>query len=70
MASGPITSWQIAGDTVETVADSTLVLLPGKSRGQRSLVGYSPWGLKESDAIERLHVHIVNKASEAIVAIT
>ena len=24
----------------------TLVLLPGKSYGQRSLVGYSPWGLK------------------------
>ena len=25
----------------------TAVFLPGKSRGQRSLVGYSPWGLKE-----------------------
>ena len=25
-----------------------LVFLPGKSSGQRSLVGYSPWGLKES----------------------
>ena len=24
------------------------VLLPGKSRGQRCLVGYSPWGRKES----------------------
>ena len=23
--------------------------LPGKSHGQRSLVGYSPWGHKESD---------------------
>ena len=23
------------------------VLLPGKPRGQRSLAGYSPWGLKE-----------------------
>ena len=30
----------------------TSVLLPGKSRGQRSLVGYSPWGRKESDATE------------------
>ena len=28
---------------------STPVLLPGKSHGQRSLVGYSPWGCKESD---------------------
>ena len=25
----------------------TPVFLPGKSRGQRSLVGYSPWGCKE-----------------------
>ena len=30
-------------------------LLPGKSHGQRSLVGYSPWGHKESDTTERLH---------------
>ena len=34
---------------------STLVLLPGKSAGQRSLVGYSPWGCQESDTTERLH---------------
>ena len=33
----------------------TPVLLPGKSHGQRSLVGYSPWGCKESDMIERLN---------------
>ena len=25
------------------------VFLPGKSHGQRSLVGYSLWGLEESD---------------------
>ena len=31
---------------------STPVLLPGKSHGQRSLVGYSPWGHKESDTTE------------------
>ena len=37
---------------------STPVLLPGKSHGQRSLVGYSPWGHKESDTTERLHFHI------------
>ena len=30
------------------------VLLPGESHGQRSLVGYSPSGLKESDMTERL----------------
>ena len=27
----------------------TLVFLPGEFHGQRSLVGYSPWGHKESD---------------------
>jgi len=26
--------------------------LPGKSHGQRSLVGYSPWGCKKSDMTE------------------
>ena len=30
----------------------TPVLLPGESYGQRSLVGYSPWGCKESDTTE------------------
>ena len=35
----------------------TPVLLPGKSHGRRSLVGYSPWGLEESDTTERLHFH-------------
>ena len=30
----------------------TPVLLPGKSHGQRSLAGYSPWGHKESDMTE------------------
>ena len=35
----------------------TSVLLPGKSHGQRSLVGYSPWGRKESDTKEYTHTH-------------
>ena len=35
----------------------TPVLLPGKSHGWRSLVGYSPRGRKESDTTERLHFH-------------
>ena len=35
----------------------TPVLLPGKSHGQRSLVGCSPWGGQESDMTERLHFH-------------
>ena len=35
----------------------TLVFTPGKSHGPRSLVGYSPWGRKESDTTEWLHFH-------------
>ena len=30
----------------------TPVFLPGKSHGQRSLVGYNPWGRKESNVTE------------------
>ena len=33
----------------------TPVLLPGKSHGRKSLVGYSPWGRKDSDTTEQLH---------------
>ena len=38
----------------------TLVFLPGEYLGQRSLVGYSPWGCKGSDtteASEYIHIH-------------
>ena len=35
----------------------TPVLLPGKSHGQRSLVGCSPWGCEELNTTERLHFH-------------
>ena len=33
----------------------TPVFLPGKSHGQRSLAGYSPWSHKESDTTEQAH---------------
>ena len=32
----------------------TPVFLPSEFHGQRSQVGYSPWGLKESDMAEQL----------------
>ena len=35
------------------------VFLPGKSHGQRRLVGYSPWGHKESDRTEGLTLSLV-----------
>ena len=44
----------------------TPVFLPRKSHGQRNLVGYSPWGQKESDTTKwlstpthRVNVHLV-----------
>ena len=43
---------------------SSSVFLPGKSRRQRSLVGYSPLGRKESDTTERLHFHFSEKNAQ------
>ena len=31
-----------------------------KSHRQRNLIGYSPWGRKESDATEQLHFSVYN----------
>ena len=40
----------------------TPIFLPGESYGQRSLVGYSPWGHKESDKAEvTQHTYIMEK---------
>ena len=56
----PVPKWHII-DFLSDVSinrrkwQSTPGLLPGKSHGQRSLVGYSPWGRKELDTTERLH---------------
>ena len=44
------------------------ILLPGKSHGQRSLVGYSPWGHRESDTTERLHSHVHFRRCSVILA--
>ena len=35
------------------------VFLPGKSHGQRTLVGYSPWTHKESNMTEQLSIRIL-----------
>ena len=57
-----------AGDTgdVSSIPDSgrspkqqpTPVFLPGKYHEQRSLMGYSPWGHKESDMTKQLSVRV------------
>ena len=49
----------------------TLVFLPGKSHGQRSPLGYSPWGHKESEMTEatehstQKNTYTKNKITEA-----
>ena len=37
------------------------VFLPGESHGQRSLVGYSPRGQRESDMTEKQSTHILKQ---------
>ena len=45
----------------------TPVFLPGKSHGQRSLAGYSPWGLKELDMTEQQkEVHTLDSQPSVI----
>ena len=60
-------SWEVMSITLSKVVfrrrqwHPTPVLVPGKSHGQRSLVGCSPWGRWESDTTERLHFHALEK---------
>ena len=42
------------GEMMEKATAPTPVLLPGRSHGQKSLVGCSSWGRKESDMTEQL----------------
>ena len=44
----------------------TTVLLPEKSHGQRSLVGYSPWGHKESDTTKWLTFSLLHFHNECL----
>ena len=56
---------EVSAQTITVLKNRMLVDLEGvkvtkletktKSHGQRSLVGCSPWGCKESDTTERLH---------------
>ena len=43
-------------DTLEKEMATHSSILAWKSYGQRSLAGYSPWGHKESDTTEPLHL--------------
>ena len=48
-----------SGRSLEKGMAAHSVFLPGKFHGQRSLVGYSPWGCKESGMTEQLSTHII-----------
>ena len=45
-----------SGRSLEKGMATPPVFLPGESHGQKSLVGYSPWGRKESDMTEQLTI--------------
>ena len=51
-------------DTLEKGMTTHTVFLPGDFHGQRSLVGYSPWGHKESDTTKWLNT-LANNEWEA-----
>ena len=51
---GVAKSWTGVSDRTTT----TPVFLSGKSHGQRSLAGYSPWDQKELDKTELLRMHV------------
>ena len=48
-------------DPLEKGVTTVPVFLPREFHGQRSLVGYSPWGHKESDTTEQLSAAQRNK---------
>ena len=48
----------------------TPVSLSGESHGQRSLVGYSPWGPKEWDTTQQLSTALVNELSPIINSVS
>ena len=61
----PYTTAEYSKGTEASWKNSQLTKLPGDSHGGKNLVGYSPWGRKESDMTERLHFHFREGDSEA-----
>ena len=50
-------------DLLETEMATHSSILPGKSHGQKSLAGYSPWGHKEWDKTWQLNNNYSNNFS-------
>ena len=44
----------------------TPALLSGKSLGQRSLLGYSPWGCKESETAEHARTYTITYTTSVL----
>ena len=67
MGIGPL--YQSLGweDPLEREMATHSSILPGKSHGQRIMAGYSPWGCKESDTIERLSLSSVHRPQSTLI---
>ena len=62
--------YYLANGTWRREWQPTPVFLPRESHGWRSLVGYSPWGCKESDTTERLHFTSSANGTEPVSGLT
>ena len=62
---GDVGSIPGSGRSLEEDMQPTSVFLPGESHGQRSLVGYSPWGCKELDMTEHTRTGLTFLAPES-----
>ena len=47
--------WSLCGEDPLKKEMATPIFSPGKSHGQRSLAGYSPWDHKEMDTTEQIY---------------
>ena len=54
-------------DPLKRAWQPTPVLLPGESRGQRSLTSYCPWTCKESDTTEELILKLTLEKVKIII---
>ena len=52
--------WALGGEDPLEKGMATPIFLPGEFHGQRSLVGYSPWGCRDSDMTEQLTLNKMN----------